>query len=129
MTEIMPCDIHKEDPLGKPLKYEAKYDLVIASFCLMAGCLSKEEYQQAWQRIATLVKPGGFIIVMDALEETMYLVGGVKFSSVPINMETVKKSVVSAHLEMVKSIEDTFSGEGTDLSDASKWHFTMAKKT
>lgn len=128
MTEIMPCDIHKEHPLGRPIGEEAKYDLVIASFCLVVACLDVDEYKKAWQRLATLVKPGWHIIVMDTLDETMYSMGGVNLSAVTVSMETVNESVQAARLEMVKSNVDIFSGYGADVSDASKWYCTVAKK-
>ncbi len=65
---------------------------------------------------------------MDTLDETMYSMGGVNLSAVTVSMETVNESVQAARLEMVKSNVDIFSGYGADVSDASKWYCTVAKK-
>ncbi len=94
----------------------------------MAACLNEAEYRSAWQRIATLVKPGGFLLVVETLGEDQYMVDGVKFSSIPITMTTVRESLSLADFQIVKSIEDTYSGDGPKLTNSDKWHFTIAKK-
>ncbi len=102
--------------------------MIITTFCMMTACLNEAEYLTAWQRIATLIKPGGFLLAAEALEEESNTVGVATFSSIPITMTTVRESLSLAGFQIIQSIEDTFSEDGPKLGSNEKWHFTIAKK-
>ncbi len=124
---VLPCDILQPDPLG-PLQNEAKFDLIVTTFCVMTACRSEAEYRSAWKRLATLLTPGGVLVTAETLEESRNEVGGATFTTVPITLELVRESLKDAGFQIINSIEGVYSGEGHHVTDSNKWHFTVATK-
>ena len=54
---IVPCDITQDPPIAKG--YEGPYDVVMSMLCIENGCLTRNEYKAAMQRLTKLVKRGG----------------------------------------------------------------------
>ena len=95
---VVPCDITK-DPLI-PQEYMCQYDIVQSFLCLNA-CQTVEECIICITRMASLVKPGGKIILYFVEQEEVegkcfYLVGSEMFFSLPLFKASVVKGIEDA---------------------------------
>ena len=120
----------QSDPLGAPLENKARFDLIIASFCLTAGCHTEADYKLAWKRLATLLSPGGVLIVTEPLEESWNEVGGTTFKVLSITADHLKESINDAGFHVIKHVQEIYTpgwNDGND-PDKNKWHFTVTKK-
>ena len=88
---VIPCDIHSDTPVESA--YHGPYDVVITCQCLECACNSIEEFSRAVSKLATLVKPGGKLVIV-ALEGAgdtfFYMVGDEKFIAISIREENVR---------------------------------------
>ncbi len=94
----------------------------------MTACHNEAEYRSAWKRLVTLLSPGGVLVAMETLEESRNEVGDVTFTTVPITTTVVKESLKDAGFEILKSMEGIYMGEGHQVTDSNKWHYTVARK-
>ena len=58
---VVPCDITQDSPIAK--EFEGPYDIVMSMLCIENGCLTREEYKLAVQKIAGLIKTGGTFLL------------------------------------------------------------------
>ena len=101
---VVPCDITKDPPL--PEEYLQQYDIVQSFLCLQAACETMEDCFAAIARMASLVKPGGKIVLyfIDQNEaegmpgKSYYYVGSEIFFTLPISAASVVKALENAGL-------------------------------
>ena len=93
---VVPCDITKDPPI--PQEYMCQYDIVQSFLCLNSACQTKEECFAGITRMASLIKPGGKLILYLAEEEgeAFYVVGSENFFSLPISKAGVLKAIEEA---------------------------------
>lgn len=65
MKTIIPCNITQNPPIAKG--YEGLYDVVMSMLCMENGCLTRQEYQAAVKRIATLIKRDGSLLLYTSI--------------------------------------------------------------
>ena len=102
---VVPCDITKDRTI--PQEYMCQYDIVQSFLCLQAACQTKEECFASIARMASLVKPGGKIILYSAEQEEIrgkcfYLVGSEMFFGLPLSKASVVKAIEDARFCDVK---------------------------
>ncbi len=73
ITAVLPCDANLDDPMG-PEKRE-RYPLVTALCCADSATNSKDTWRLFMTNIASLVKPGGMLILSACGEHSFYKVG------------------------------------------------------
>ena len=91
VKSVIPCDLHKDTPVEPA--YHGPYDVVFTCQCLECACNSLEEFSMAVSKLATLVKPGGklVIVTMEGAGDTFfYMAGDQKFIGVSIREENVR---------------------------------------
>jgi hypothetical protein len=82
ITNLMPVDLRAEDPLGDPTR---QYATVISAYCADSATGDKAEWAAYMQRIASLVRPGGLLLVAALRRSRGYVVGGKTFPSADID--------------------------------------------
>lgn len=75
---VLKCDVPLENPFH-PVALEPA-DCTITSLCLKAVCKDLETYQRALRYVSSLLHPGRSLVMVRALGETFYTVGGRRFS-------------------------------------------------
>ncbi|XP_044522266.1 nicotinamide N-methyltransferase isoform X1 [Gracilinanus agilis] len=88
------CDVTQSQPLGSVSLPQA--DCLLTALCLDAACKDLPTYQQALKNLSSLLKPGGFLVFIDALKSSYYMIGDQKFSSLSLTEEEVEDAVVKA---------------------------------
>ena len=92
IKEVIPCDITKPDCLAK--EYQSRqYDIVQTSKCLECVLDSREAYQQSIVKLATYLKPGGYLQLVTCIGETWYTLPGLahNFYVLKVEVEDVQK--------------------------------------
>ncbi|GCC38753.1 hypothetical protein chiPu_0017270 [Chiloscyllium punctatum] len=91
IQEVCHCDIMQANPLHP--KVLNPVDAISTTFCLESVCPDKKSLEEALANISSLLKPGGFLLMIGALNESYYLAGEVKLSVIPLDEDYVKETV------------------------------------
>lgn len=85
ITQILPCNVLKANPLG--IKKRGFYPLVVSNYCIEAVSTSIEQWQVYMGNVMSLVKPGGTLILSacGGAVDSFYRVGESKFPCTNIN--------------------------------------------
>jgi nicotinamide N-methyltransferase len=59
------------------------------------------EYKNAVAELCKLLKPNGYLFVLDFIEQTFYLLGEEMFSTFPLTEKMVKEAMNEAGMEIV----------------------------
>ncbi|XP_074072817.1 nicotinamide N-methyltransferase [Macrotis lagotis] len=94
VKHILKCDVTQNQPLGPVSLPQA--DCLLTALCLDAACKDLPTYQQALKNLSSLLKPGGFLVFIDALKSSYYMIGDQRFFSLSLTQEAVKDAVVKA---------------------------------
>lgn len=94
VRQVLKCDVTQSRPLGTvslPLA-----DCLLSTLCLDAACPDLPAYCAALRNLGSLLKPGGFLVVVDALKSSYYMIGEQRFSSLCLGQEAIEAAVREA---------------------------------
>ena len=97
---VVGCDVTQDPPIKKG--YDGPYEVVICCLCLATACRTKADYSNAVRRLATLVKPGGVLLLQTCESKNpdgplvSHKVGNQEFHALPLS-----QAFVLATLEQV----------------------------
>ncbi|XP_068118055.1 nicotinamide N-methyltransferase-like [Hyperolius riggenbachi] len=91
IKQVLKCDVMKSNPMDPVVLPQV--DCLISSACLEGACKDLETYAIALKNIGALLKSGGHLVLVVALECPYYMVGDVKFSSLFVTEESVRESL------------------------------------
>jgi len=97
VQSVLPCDITHDPPV---CGLDSPFDCILSSLCLPGACLDVEMYYQAVAHLSGLLKPGGHLVILDALEETFYHVGRERFKTLSISEAMVREAMMKAGLSI-----------------------------
>ncbi len=100
---IVPCDATQDPPIQRG--YEGPYDVIITILCLPGASKTEEEYKAVVARVATLLKPGGRIVMYEVEdpEKSYYTPHHTwKFHWLPTSESLVETALDSAGFEDVQ---------------------------
>ncbi|XP_010370664.1 nicotinamide N-methyltransferase [Rhinopithecus roxellana] len=109
VKQVLKCDVTQSQPLGAvPLPLA---DCLLSTLCLDAACPDLPTYRRALRNLGSLLKPGGFLVIMDALKSSYYMIGEQKFSSLSLGREAVEAAVKEAGytIEWFEVISQSYS--------------------
>ncbi|KAE8574891.1 hypothetical protein XENTR_v10003624 [Xenopus tropicalis] len=92
---VLPVDVHQPNPLGEEIS-SGSVDALVSTFCLEACSPNLEMFHRALGNITKLLKPGGHLLFIGALEESYYLAGEAKLNVVPVTEEIVRNALSDA---------------------------------
>jgi hypothetical protein len=95
IVAIVPCDVRGDPPIGVPAGPE-KYDVLSTHYCLVTACESVEMYRDSLRKLASFVRPGGYILASEIVGGTFYMVGDVKFSNITLSRDVIRQALVDA---------------------------------
>ncbi|XP_013777372.1 nicotinamide N-methyltransferase-like isoform X2 [Limulus polyphemus] len=87
------CDVFDSIPLNYK---EAPFDVIITSLCLEFAACDWSSYVQALKNIAALLRVGGGIIMVGALNNTFYYVNDEIFPSLKLDQPMIQKAMTLA---------------------------------
>ncbi|KAI8515784.1 hypothetical protein Bbelb_065970 [Branchiostoma belcheri] len=97
IKDTVVCDVFKDNPLHPAVAQP--FDTVISAYCLEGACWDKgrSTYADTVRNTCSLLKPGGYFILMSYIGVTYYIEGGQKLpESLCLNPEFVLKSLSEA---------------------------------
>lgn len=90
---VVSCDIRQDPPIAKG--FEGPYDVVMSIVCIENACKTRDEYKAAVGRLASLVKPGGHLLlylnVRDDEGMGRYYIGDTKFTPMFLQLDVILK--------------------------------------
>ena len=98
IKEIIPCDGSKFDSFFKEAYQNRQYDIVQTSRCFESILDSGEAYQQAIVKLASYVKPGGYLQIITAIGINWCSCAGAdnKLYALNVKVEDVLKGIEKA---------------------------------
>ncbi|XP_004591294.2 phenylethanolamine N-methyltransferase [Ochotona princeps] len=100
VKRILPIDVHQPRPLGAGSPVPLPADALVSAFCLEAVSPDLASFQRALGHITTLLRPGGHLLLIGALEESWYLAGEARLVVVPVSEKEVKKALEESGYEV-----------------------------
>ncbi|XP_072467156.1 nicotinamide N-methyltransferase-like [Notamacropus eugenii] len=94
VKQVLKCDVTQAQPLGPASLPQA--DCLLTAYCLEAACKDLPTYQQALKNLNSLLKPGGFLVLICALKSNYYMMGNERFSCLPLTQEEIEASLEKA---------------------------------
>nr|XP_011723610.1 phenylethanolamine N-methyltransferase isoform X1 [Macaca nemestrina] len=100
VKRVLPIDVHQPQPLGTRSPAPLPADTLVSAFCLEAVSPDLASFQRALDHITTLLRPGGHLLLIGALEESWYLAGEARLMVVPVSEEEVREALVRSGYEV-----------------------------
>ncbi|XP_053311769.1 nicotinamide N-methyltransferase-like [Spea bombifrons] len=125
MNRIVKCDLSKDNPTD-PLVLP-KADCVISGYLLEVTSKDKNEYMSNLRKISSLLKPGGRLILLAAINMSYYKIGEHKYASLSYDEEFLKVALKSEGYT-IESYETKVRKTLTDFDDHKKAVFLIALK-
>lgn len=94
VKRILAIDVHQPQPLGAGSGAPLPADALVSTFCLEAVSPDLASFQRALGHITSLLRPGGHLLLIGALEESWYLAGEARLAVVPLREEDVREALV-----------------------------------
>ncbi|KAG8524573.1 Nicotinamide N-methyltransferase [Galemys pyrenaicus] len=94
VTQVLKCDVTQSRPLGAAHLPPA--DCVLSTLCLDAACADLPTYHTALRNLSGLLKPRGFLVLVDALKSSYYMIGEQRFSSLSLGRQAIEAAVREA---------------------------------
>ncbi|XP_004604763.2 nicotinamide N-methyltransferase [Sorex araneus] len=94
IKRVLKCDVTQSQPLGAVALPQA--DCLLSTLCLDAACPDLPTYRSALRNLGSLLKPGGVLVLVDALQSSYYMIGEQKFSSLCLGREAIEAAVTEA---------------------------------
>ncbi|KAM4848836.1 nicotinamide N-methyltransferase [Urocitellus parryii] len=114
VRQVLKCDVTQSQPLGAVRVAPA--DCLLSTLCLDAACPDLPTYCTALRNLGSLLKPGGFLVVVDALKSSYYTIGQQRFSSLSLGPEAVEAAVKEAGytIQQFEVISQSYSSTTAD---------------
>nr|XP_003414478.1 phenylethanolamine N-methyltransferase [Loxodonta africana] len=100
VKRVLPVDVHQSQPLGAGSLVPLPADALVSAFCLEAVSPDLASFQRALAHITTLLRPGGHLLLIGALEESWYLAGEARLAVVPVREEEVREALLHSSYEV-----------------------------
>ncbi|XP_015394616.2 phenylethanolamine N-methyltransferase [Panthera tigris] len=100
VKRVLHIDVHQPQPLGAGSLAPLPADALVSAFCLEAVSPDLASFQRALDHITTLLRPGGHLLLIGALEESWYLAGEARLVVVPMCKEKVVEALVRSGYEV-----------------------------
>ncbi|KAM4707484.1 phenylethanolamine N-methyltransferase-like [Discoglossus pictus] len=86
---VTSVDIHQDYPMGVEVDHGA-VDCMVSAFCFEACSPDKNAFKRALRKTTGLIKPGGDLLLIGALEESYYMAGEARLNVVPLTETDVR---------------------------------------
>ena len=128
LSNIIPCDIHRDNPL---IVEQEPFEIVVTSLTLEVICKTYAEYKHGVKKLVGLLKPGGFLLMFMEERETFYMIGKKRWDVLYLTLEQVKESLAEAGTAILVAAREPASMEQIQnpiVADAKATVFVVAQK-
>ncbi|KAK3593396.1 hypothetical protein CHS0354_021971 [Potamilus streckersoni] len=130
IKNIVFCDVTEPNPVASTSVDGVIFDAITSSNCLEAASNTLDGYANCVRNIASLLKPGGYLVLEGSLEMTFYRYGELKFQSNPINKDQLQDIIQNEGFEILslQVLNYTPRPEETYYTDCKNEFAMVAKK-
>ncbi|XP_068505512.1 phenylethanolamine N-methyltransferase [Syngnathus scovelli] len=130
ISDILPIDVHRPQPLDPRRFPPAKADCLVSCFCLESASPDLTAFTRALGHIGTLLRPGGHLLLIGALGESFYMGGpGLKIPVVPLGEAEVCASLKETGYTLIRLEVYTLPQDmRVGVDDVTGVFFAKAKK-
>ncbi|XP_077407640.1 phenylethanolamine N-methyltransferase [Vanacampus margaritifer] len=130
ITDILPIDVHLPLPVDPGVLPPAGADCLVSCFCLESVSPDLAAFTRALGHIGELLRPGGHLLLIGALEESFYFGGpGVKIPVVPLGEAQVCASLKESGYTLIRLEVYTLPQDmRVGVDDVTGVFFAKAKK-
>ncbi|XP_069804623.1 nicotinamide N-methyltransferase-like [Dendropsophus ebraccatus] len=127
VTEVLKCDALKKNPYDPVVVPPA--DCLLSCLCLEAPCKDIKSYCNVLKNFQDLIKPGGHLLILSAMNCTFYYVGQKYFSSMTTRKEELEMAFKEAGYQIVKAVYTPRADKSRmDITDYDTNYFIHARK-
>lgn len=103
VKDVLPVDVHRPLPMAQDALPPSGADCLVSCFCLESVSPDLSTFTRALGHIGKLLRPGGHLLLIGALEESYYFGGpGVKIPVVPLNEAQVCSSLKETGYTLIR---------------------------
>uniref|UniRef100_A0A8C6EDA4 Nicotinamide N-methyltransferase n=1 Tax=Moschus moschiferus TaxID=68415 RepID=A0A8C6EDA4_MOSMO len=125
VKQVLKCDMTQSWRLGAiPLPLA---DCLLSTLCLDVTCLHLPACCTALKNRGSLLKPGAFLVLADALKSSYYMIGEQRFSSLCLGPEAVEAAVREAGYT-VQQFEVISQSYSSAMADNEGLFFLVGRK-
>ncbi|XP_029848357.2 nicotinamide N-methyltransferase-like [Ixodes scapularis] len=108
ISKVIPCDVLEPGVL--PKEHKKPFDVVLSCNCLEAATADPESFGRVLANMGSLVKPGGFLVMVGTGGITWYEVGNKPLPMMVLTEEIIRKAVTDAGFEIVRFRTGEYDG-------------------
>ncbi|OCT72554.1 nicotinamide N-methyltransferase [Xenopus laevis] len=124
--KLMKYDVTLANPLQPNTVPQA--DCVIVVGCLICACKTPDDFQNALNNISSLVKPEGYLIIVDYLGASYYLIGQTRLNVLSLDENAVRQHVTDAGFSIEEFKVGNKFGIHREVFDCKEVFCLLAKK-
>ncbi|XP_072312255.1 phenylethanolamine N-methyltransferase [Eucyclogobius newberryi] len=103
VSDVLPIDVHRAQPMAPDALPSQGADCLVSCFCLESVSPDMDTFTKALGHISKLLRPGGHLLLIGALQESYYFGGpGVKIPVVPLNEAQVCASLQEQGYSLIR---------------------------
>ena len=128
ISSIIACDLLCDYPLA--VKQEP-FEIVSTSLCLESACATYIQYKEGIKKLVSLLKPGGYLLMIIVERETFYVDGKKKWSTLYLTLEQVEEALAEAGTTIIVAEREPASMEYIQnpvVADGKGFAFVTAQK-
>lgn len=126
ITDLKHVDLSRSDPLGED---RTIYPLVTAFYCVAGATANKGEWTRFMNNLATLVEPGGTLLLSDFVGTDTYRVGDEVFANARLDEEDMRLVLRDNPIIDSESIAiESRKFRGWEAEGLSRFMLVMAKR-
>ncbi|XP_056397987.1 nicotinamide N-methyltransferase-like isoform X2 [Hyla sarda] len=127
VKEVLKCDALKRNPYDPVVV--PPVDCLLSCLCLEAPCKDIESYCNVLKNFQALIKPGGHLLILSALNATFYYVGKKYFDAMTTRKEELEQAFQEAGYEIEKAVySPRIDKSRMDIADYDTSYFIHARK-
>ena len=98
-----------------------QYDIIVTCECLDVACQTIEAYKNAIKQLVRLLKPGGLLVILAAVDCSYYMVGNERFTGLPLSEKLIREAVQEAGVssDQITSESEKIGDKDDPLADYS----------
>ena len=93
---VLPCDLREEVFIPDAYGNKGSYDIIMSFLCLENCCDDLASYERGFEKLASLVKKGGYLLLCstrrEGAEEGFYIVGGTRYNNISLKKDFILKN-------------------------------------
>ncbi|KAK7919469.1 hypothetical protein WMY93_010753 [Mugilogobius chulae] len=130
VSDVLPIDVHRAEPMAPDALPSEGADCLVSCFCLESVSPDLDTFTKALGHISKLLRPGGHLLLIGALQESYYFGGpGVKIPVVPLNEAQVCASLQEQGFSLIRLEVYTLNQDmKVGVDDVCGVFFVKAKK-